>query len=74
VTSNRSRSRLRTRLDQGRAGQEAEPQSKLIAVIFREFDGLGLGSRIMMQSYLLAGFTHHRGIADLAFTGFRLLF
>jgi len=30
-------------LDQGRAGQEAEPQSKFVAVIFREFDGLGLG-------------------------------
>ena len=30
-------------LDQGRAGQEAEPQPKLFGVILRSFDGLGLG-------------------------------
>jgi len=30
-------------LDQGRAGQKAQPQPDLVAVIFREFDGLGLG-------------------------------
>ena len=30
-------------LDQGGAGQQPQPQPELVAVIFREFDGLGLG-------------------------------
>src|SRR4029453_16171277 len=29
-------------LDQGRAGQEAKPQPEFVAMMFREFDGLGL--------------------------------
>jgi hypothetical protein len=30
-------------LDQRGAGQEPKPEPQLVAVIFREFDGLGLG-------------------------------
>jgi hypothetical protein len=44
VTSNRSRRpAAHLALDQGGAGQEAQPQPELVAVIFREFDRLGLG-------------------------------
>src|SRR4029077_20493285 len=30
-------------LDQGRTGQKAKPQPKLVAMVFREFDSLALG-------------------------------
>jgi len=38
-------------LDQGRAGQQAEHNRSFVAMLVREFDGLGLGNRgFMMRS------------------------
>ena len=59
-------------LDQGRAGQKAEPQSKLVAVIFRELDGLGLGIEgqyAIIPAWNLLARTES-GIAELALVGF----
>jgi len=38
-------------LDQGRAGEEPKPQPKLVAVIVRQFHGLGLGIKHHASSW-----------------------
>ncbi|MEY9567864.1 hypothetical protein ABH978_003703 [Bradyrhizobium ottawaense] len=51
-------------LDQGGAGQKAQPQPKLVGMVFRRFDGLGLGIE-HLGAFTLGGHWRRHGFPNI---------